>query len=158
MRAYSERLYDGNLLDLVQGWGFRGGQEPSRYFGRGLFWGLRPFLRPWVANPLRLLAIRRLAEAQGMLSPLRRDPPVVIDNRALDGFLEFFFKVDCYERNCEECRYCHRWAERAVRLDPAWRREVLSGYDEILEAIRSGAMWRYGQKSWRRGSSPGARG
>ncbi|MFQ5519906.1 MAG: U32 family peptidase [Candidatus Methylomirabilia bacterium] len=147
VRAYSEGRYDGNLLDLVQGWGFQSGRAPSRYFGRGLFWSLRTFLRPWAINPLRLVKIRRLAEAQGMLSPLRREPPVVIDNRALDGFLKFFFDVDCHERDCEECRYCYRVAERAVRVDPAWRREVLTRYDEALEELRSGAMWRYWEKN-----------
>lgn len=79
-----------------------------------------------------------------MLTPLKGDPPVVIDNRALDGFLEFFFHVDCHERDCEECGYCHRAAQRAVRIDPGFRREVLRRYDEVLEDLRSGAMWRYG--------------
>ena len=144
VRAYSEGRYDGNLLDLVQGWGFRSSPEPSGYFGRGLFWSLRTFLRPWTVNPLQLMKIRRLAEAQGMLNPLRRDPPVVIDNRALDGFLEFFFTVDCHERDCKECGYCSRVAERAVRIDPEFRREILRRYDEVLENLRSGAMWRYG--------------
>ena len=145
VRAYSERRYDGNLLDLVQGWGFRSGREPSRYFRRGLFWSLRTFLRPWTVNPMRLFPIRRLAEAQGMLSPLPRDPPVVIDNRALDGFLKFFFHVDCQERDCEECRYCHRMAELAVWIDPEFQREALRQYDEVLDDLRSGAMWSYGQ-------------
>ncbi len=151
VRAYSERRYDGNLLDLIQGWGFRSGQKPSRYFRRGLFWNLRTFLRPWAINPLRLLKIRALAEAQGMLTLLRRDPPVVIDNRALDGFLPFFFNVDCHERNCEECRYCHRTAERVVRIDPEFREEVLRRYDEVLEDLRCGAMWRYGQRNSAKG-------
>jgi hypothetical protein len=151
VRAYSERCYDGNLLDLVQGWGFQSGQEPSQYFRRGLFWSFRTFVRPRTVNPLRLLPIRRLAEAQGMLTPLRRDPPVVIDNRALDGFLEFFFKVDCHERDCEECRYCHRVAERAVRVDPEFRREVLRQYDEVLDDLCSGGMWRYAGRIRRMG-------
>ncbi len=151
VKAYSEGRYDGNLLDLVQGWGFRSGSEPSGYFRRGMFWSLRTFLRPWTVNPLRLLKIRRLAEVQGMLNPLRRDPPVVIDNRALDGFLEFFFTGDCHEWDCEECRYCHRVAERAVRIDPEFRREVLRRYDEVLEDLRSGAMWGYGQENPERG-------
>ena len=147
VQAYSARHYDGNLLDLVQGWGFRSAREPARHVRRGLFWSLRTFLRPWAANPLGLLKIRRLAEAQGMLTPLRRDPPVVVDNRALDGFLEFFFLVDCHERDCERCRYCHRVAERAVRIDPEFRQELLGRYDEVLEDLRSGAMWRYGGKA-----------
>ena len=95
---------------------------------------------------MRLLPIRRLAEAQGMLSPLRRDPPVIIDNRALDGFLKFFFHADCQQRDCEECRYCHCLAERAVWIDPEFRQEGLHRYDEVLEDLRSGAMWRYWQK------------
>jgi collagenase-like PrtC family protease len=143
VKAYSERGYDGNLLDLVQGWGFPSGRTPAGYFRRGLFWSLRVFLRPWTVNPLRLGKIRRLAETQGMLSPLRRDPPVIVDNRALDGFLEFFFDTDCSERDCEACRYCHRVAERAVRIDPLFRQEVLRQYDEVLEDLRSGAMWSY---------------
>lgn len=151
VRAYSEGRYDGNLLDLVQGWGFRDGPGPSGYFGSGRFWSLRTFLRPWTVNPARLMKIRRLAEAQGMLNPLRGDPPVVIDNRALDGFLEFFFTVDCHERDCEECGYCYRVAERAVRINPEFRREILGRYDEILEDLRSGAMWRYGRSHSARG-------
>lgn len=144
VKAYSERRYDGNLLDLVQGWGFRSGPEHSEHVERGLFWRLRTFLRPWTANPLRLMRIRRLAEAQGMLGTLRRAPPVVIDNRALDGFLDYFFGVNCHERDCEECRYCHRVAERAVRIDPSFREEVLRLCDEVLEDLRSGTMWSYG--------------
>ncbi len=147
VRAYTERRYEGNLLDLVQGWGFRSGREPSAYFRRGLFWNLRSFLRPWRVNPLRLVKIRRLAEAQGMLNPLRRDPPVVIDNRALDGFLDFFLTGDCHEWDCQECRYCHRAAERAVTIDPEFRRDLLRRYDEVLEDLGSGAMWRYGRSS-----------
>jgi len=141
VRAYSERRYEGNLLDLVQGWGFRSGPEPSRRVRGGLFWSLRTFLRPWVANPLKLRTIRRLAELQGMLTPLRREPPVVVDNRALDGFLDFFRTVDCPGRDCDACRYCHRAAARAVRIDPEFRQAVLPLYDEVLEALRSGAMW-----------------
>jgi hypothetical protein len=68
---------------------------------------------------------------------------VIVDNRALDGFLEFFFDTDCSERDCEACRYCHRVAERAVRIDPLFRQEVLRQYDEVLEDLRSGAMWSY---------------
>lgn len=143
VRAYSERRSEGNLLDLVQGWAFSRGPEPSRRFRGGLFWSLRTFLRPWIANPLRLRKIRRLAELQGMLTPLRRDPPVVVDNRALDGFLDLFRAGDCAARDCEGCRYCHRAAERAVRIDPEFRREVLALYDEVLEELQSGAMWRY---------------
>lgn len=143
VRAYTQGRYDGNLLDLVQGYGFQRGYEPRRYYRRGLFWNLKYFLSPFLVNPARLLKIRRLAERQGMLSPLPGEPPVYIDNRVLDGFLEFFFTVDCSTRDCEECRYCHRVAERAVRIDPAFRDECLRQYDEVLGELHSGKMWDY---------------
>lgn len=143
VRAYAQGFYDGNLLDLVQGYGFQGGYEPRRYFRRGLFWNLKYFLRPFLVNPARLIKIRRLAERQGMLFPLPGKPPVYIDNRALDGFLEFFFTVDCSTRDCEACRYCHRFADRAVWIDPKFREECLRMYDEVLRDLHTGLMWDY---------------
>lgn len=148
VRAYSEGRYEGNLLDLVQGYGFACGGDPPRYYRRGLYWNLWTFLRPFFVNPIRLLRIRRLAEAQGMLSPLPGEPPVVIDNRALDGFINFFFSVDCRDRDCEACRYCHAVAEKAVRIDPGFQRESLERFDRTLEDLAGGGMWRY----WRRRS------
>lgn len=38
-------------------------------------------------------------------------------------------------------------AERAVRIDPEFREEVLRRYDEVLDDLRCGAMWRYGQRN-----------
>lgn len=47
--------------------------------------------------------------------------PVRLDNRALDGFIDFFHrKTDC-RLGCRDCRYCDDWGERALRYesDPA---------------------------------------
>jgi len=44
---------------------------------------------------------------------------ISIDNTELDGFLEGFQKIRCAETLCEECRYCHGYAKRAVRFDRA---------------------------------------
>jgi hypothetical protein len=143
VRAYTQGRYDGNLLDLVQGYGFQGGYEPRRYFRRGLFWNLKYFLSPFLVNPARLFKIRRLAERQGMLFPLPGKPPVYIDNGALDGFLDFFLTNDCSARDCEACRYCHRFAEKAVWVDPEFREECLRMYDEVLRDLHTGQMWDY---------------
>lgn len=38
-----------------------------------------------------------------------------VDNRSLDGFLEFFVQSpEACTRLCEECRYCKSWAEAAI--------------------------------------------
>jgi hypothetical protein len=36
-------------------------------------------------------------------------------------------------------------AERAVRIDPGFREELLRRYDEVLDDLGSGAMWSYGR-------------
>ncbi len=38
-----------------------------------------------------------------------------IDNRALDGFLDFFRNKSCAQSDCNECHYCDRIAEKVVK-------------------------------------------
>ncbi len=40
---------------------------------------------------------------------------VRIDNRALDGFIDFFQKKHDCRVGCRDCRYCDDWAARALR-------------------------------------------
>jgi hypothetical protein len=142
VKAWSERRYDGNLLDLVQPFGFaesRGAEE-----GKGLRWKIRHFFRPLTVSLRRLWAVKRLAEERGLLG--RRDglPPVEIDNRALDGFMDRFLSKGCKDVDCEACRHCHRWAEKAVRIDPGYRERCLALYDEVFRDMHSGRMWGLG--------------
>ncbi len=147
VKAYAERRYDGNLLDLVQPYGFSTGPD-RRYYRTGLrklAWGLRFALRPRKVNPLRMLPIKRLAEVRGLVQPLEGETPVYVDNRALDGFMERFRTEGCRDRACEECRWCHRFAERAVRIEPNQQREALAAYQEIFRSLDSGHMWKWGR-------------
>lgn len=89
-----------------------------------------------------------------MLSPLTGEPPVFVDNRALDGFIDFFFSVDCRDRDCEACRYCHAVAEKAVRIAPGFRSESLKRFDRTLEDLAGGGMWRYRRRRSRASGSP----
>jgi len=77
-RAYSDRHFDGDLLELI--------------FGPGM--------------------------------------PFVLDNRKLDGFLDFFQKQTCY-LNCGECTYCDRLA---TLIEPV-STEELNGEIEKLEML-----------------------
>ena len=84
----------------------------------------------YIVNTAKAYAIRRL---EGNLTDLFNIPvPMIqytigqymepdfkpelpyIDNRALDGFLEFFRNKSCAQSDCDECRYCDRIAEKAV--------------------------------------------
>ena len=146
VKAYAERRYDGNLLDLVQPYAFSG-VDDKRYYRRGLArlgWILRHAIRPGLVNPARMMHVKRLAEIRGMTCPVEGEPPVYVDNRALDGFMNRFLKTGCRDQLCEDCRWCHRHADQAVRIDPALSKKALGTYDRIFEALDGGSMWRYG--------------
>jgi len=137
VRAYHERRYDGNLLDLIQGFGFREA-APS---GGGFFRKTGLFFRPDKVNVFKLSPIRKLCRIRGMLSPLKNGNPVMIDNQKLDGFIDRFLKTGCRNVCCEDCRYCHRFAEKAVTVDPDFRKECLSLHEKIDEQILDGSMF-----------------
>jgi collagenase-like PrtC family protease len=143
VRAYAARRYDGNLLDLVQPYALNGvtGNEP--YYRKGPLWYLRFLLRPRLANPARMLPLKRLADLRHMTRPVEGPPPVFVDNRALDGFMERFREAGCRDQDCETCRWCHEFARKAVRVDEARRAEALAAYEELFGSLDGGGMWRY---------------
>jgi hypothetical protein len=143
VKAYAERRYEGNLLDLVQPYGFRDVKGSGRYYRHGLAWLLRFFFRPMLANPARMLLLKRLADLLSMTRPAEGDPLVRIDNRALDGFMERFRERGCREEDCGECRWCHEFAGKSVRMDEGKRALALAACDEIFQALHDGSMWRY---------------
>ncbi len=143
VKAYAERRYDGNLLDLVQPYAFGGVGAQERYYRRGIGWFLRYAVRPGLANPARMMVLKRLADALSMTRPVAGPPPVFVDNRALDGFMERFRKEGCRDADCEVCRWCHDFAARAVRVDEAHRERALRAFDALFGALDGGAMWRY---------------
>ncbi len=143
VRAYAERRFDGNLLDLVQPFAFRAMEGTKRHYRRGFGWLLRYLLRPGLANPVRMVPLKRLADLRGMTGPVEGVPPVFVDNRSLDGFLERFREAGCRDVDCEECRWCHEFARKAVRIDGAARAEALAAYDEVFRSLCDGSLWRY---------------
>jgi collagenase-like PrtC family protease len=60
----------------------------------------------------------------------------VIDNRKLDGFLEFFRENTCRDRSCDDCGYCERVAEKVLTVDNP--EIVADGFTKAVDAIISG--------------------
>jgi hypothetical protein len=150
-RAYHDRTYDGNLIDIVQCYGFkdaRSSTQPKRPW----LWDIREFLKPMTLHPLRMLPFRELAKLQGMLYTYSGDKDALsIDNRALDGFIERFLERDCLDLDCDRCRYCHSYADNAVRIDPRFQQECLELANRLLGDLASGRMWGCcTQPDWRR--------
>ena len=143
VRAYHAGRYDGNLLDLVQNYAYPKSvfkKEDNAYFSVRRM--ARYFLKPSQVNLLEFPKIVRFGKTASMLYPREGDNPVYIDNRALDGFLARFETQGCESVDCEKCRYCHHWAEKAVYVDPEWRLRMTQIYDELLRDLHGGSMWR----------------
>ncbi len=58
---------------------------------------------------------------------------IYIDNAELSDFLDGFRTINCAETYCENCRYCHRYAERAVRFDRAEADILAADISKLLE-------------------------
>ena len=140
--AYARGRYDGNLLDLVQNYAYPRSTLKKR--DEQLFSVRRMakyFLKPSEVNLLRFTQVVEFGKALSMLYPREGDNPVYVDNRALDGFLDRFETLGCEAVDCEQCRYCHAWAEKSVSFDPVWRKKMTAVFDTLLNDLHDGSMW-----------------
>lgn len=140
-QAYHARRYDGNLINIIQPYGYSKARSASQP-RRGFFWDFRALFRPLKANSSCLLRWREFARVNGMCYQGEFGAPVMIDNRALDGFLDGVMARECGSRDCAQCRYCHNVARDVVTIDAAYRERCLTLGEEILDDMKSGAMWR----------------
>jgi collagenase-like PrtC family protease len=138
VKAYSEGRYDGNLLDLIQPFGYK--EKSTASLTGGLFNKWRYLLRPGMVHLPMLMKLRELATRRGMLEPLTGDP-VYIDNAQLAGFIPGFSDRDCRKTDCNACGWCASYAGKAVRIDATYRTELLNLYEEIFGDMYSGRMW-----------------
>jgi collagenase-like PrtC family protease len=140
VRAYAERHFEGNLLDLIQPYGYKvsakgrsGGMENLRRF-------LKYFFRPGVVRHAAVMRLKELAEKRGLMAGMDWDP-VYIDNRGLDGFVDGMKGINCRETDCAQCGYCSAWTGKAVRVDEDYRAEMLRLYKEVFDEMYSGELW-----------------
>jgi len=129
-RAYASRQYDGNLLDILSlellgdPHGFHPNiEEQSRARLTQLDAGERRLTLRMFQLRQRLLALN-----------------VTIDNAALADFLQGFRKISCAETFCDDCRYCHRHAERAVRFDRDEAARLVTEIDAMVDDFMT-AKW-----------------
>jgi len=108
VRAYLDRRYDGNLLDIINLVSFG---LPDKMYGR----------EDEASGAARTYAsIKNRFDFEQM---------VVIDNRALDGFLDHFIRHPC-PPSCAGCSVCDRYADKAVTLRPGMVEEFRTLLDD----------------------------
>jgi len=107
--AYSNRKYEGNLVDIIQGFSFSSSGSHKKDKNIGFRESLD---REYLAK-------------------------LYIDNTKLDGFIEFFKKQNC-NAMCDECKYCEEWAKKVVRLNKEQVDSYTSYVKDYLDDIISG--------------------
>jgi collagenase-like PrtC family protease len=134
VRAYEERRYDGNLLDLFT--------LPRKDAFTPVH--LEYFIKPQHVNIMKVSEL-------GDVFDLEVRELIQIDNKKLDGFLEHFKKKDCNQTTCAQCHYCdrvlkkaavikERELKKAARKVKAFSDKLISG--EIFDIPKSHLVFR----------------
>jgi collagenase-like PrtC family protease len=128
VNAYEKKSYPGNLVKLLT--------LPQQ----GAF--LTPDLE--VIQRTDLIEPEKMEE---MMAVLREPFPekVTIDNSKLNGFLDYFKKIDCFHMDCDRCGYCERIASQAISIDEEWRQEMISRFDRSMEILVKGEIAGFSQ-------------
>jgi len=121
VKAYQERSYVGNLAKLLNVRMDKGDfLVPNfEYNNNATF-----------VDPDKMSEIYQLIFANN----------IIIDNKKLDGFLEFFIKnkVNCLETDCQECGYCSFIAKTAVSYDVNEYQRLIKQFDNLFNKLTSG--------------------
>ena len=67
-------------------------------------------------------------------------PKINIDNRSLEGFIDFFKKQDCLS-GCDNCHYCQNIADKAIQFDRNEVNEYISKLVVSLENLSSSKVF-----------------
>ncbi|HID92825.1 MAG TPA: hypothetical protein EYP60_01895 [bacterium (Candidatus Stahlbacteria)] len=116
--AYSRRSYNGNLADLLGPHSSYGKNEDLR------------IVNPW--------EIGNFEELEEMRKTDLFRPNVYIDNKKLEGFLDFFRTGNCETRHCDECKHCEEYTNRAVSIDGTKKDIILKNLKAVLDWLKTG--------------------
>ena len=122
-KAYSERKYNGNLLDLLPVF-----HESSPVTLRNAWHKLKYFFHPLESNLFNCFKLRKITK--------RID--VCIDNRKLDGFIKKFIEQDCSTKECSQCRYCDNIAKKVITYNQDTMEQAKHFSKEFLDNLVQG--------------------
>ena len=131
VKAYAEKSYEGNLLDILNYVGNKGGYRKVRKGAmiRGALTGKAGF------------GLLKLKGATFL-------PEVYINNKNLNGFMEYFKENPCKDKICYtddkpygECRHCYNLAEKLVHMDKEKREKGIGMAEELVTDITSGRIF-----------------
>jgi collagenase-like PrtC family protease len=124
VRAYENRRYEGNLLDLFT-LPRKGAFTPVH---------LEYFIKPKHVNIMKVSEL-------GKVFDLEVRELIHIDNNKLNGFLEHFKKKDCNQTSCEQCRYCDNVFKKAATVDVKALMQAAQRVKDFSEKLISGEIF-----------------
>ncbi|MBN2535318.1 MAG: U32 family peptidase [Spirochaetales bacterium] len=128
MKAYHERSYDGNLIDLL-------GQIINKKKGA-------PIDMDRVFNLKNPEDMKKVEKFLGVLNILISDL-YYLDNKAIpDDFLEEFKKRDCKRMSCLKCGYCKKIADMVIKKtqDDEQIQGTIHMLKEVKQEILDGSL------------------
>lgn len=118
VKAYVERTYEGNLLDLIQGHGVVEA-DSLKLMKRNV--NTRTELYNEIKR-VRGIGVKRECERH-----------IYIDNKKLDGFIKMFYEDKC-TGNCNACGYCNNISKKTITKNKAvcdYLEELYTKYNRI---------------------------
>ncbi len=118
LKAYCERKYDGNLLDLIQGHGVTEKGDLK-------------LTKNKVETQQEIY--EEIKRVRGLGKPRECERHIYIDNKKLDKFIDFFVKGNC-SGNCESCGYCKKISTKVIKENKEvveYLKELYNKYDNI---------------------------
>ena len=139
VKAYAEREFKGNLLELV---------APVAQIKRELgmsFTGqlrmIKTMFRPTQIKPGSLRKMEKYASHMVLHKFDKQNAAIYIDNSGLDSFLKGIRIRNCLLLNCEECGYCHKWASRVVYIDDLYKKQGTEMAEDLNLGLESSSLW-----------------
>ena len=118
VKAYVDRKYDGNLLDLIQGHGCVTSKDIT-------------FKKNKVTT--REEIYDEIKRVRGLGTERQCDRHIYIDNQKLNNFIKFFVNGKC-TNECDKCNYCKKISENVISKNNQvyeYLKELYNKYDEV---------------------------
>ena len=124
VKAYENRHYDGNLLDLFT-LPRKGAFTPIH---------LEYFIKPKHVNIMKISELEKVFD-------LEVRELIQIDNRKLDGFIQYFQTKDCYQTSCSQCRYCENFFQKVAVVNSQEVKKAAQRVRDFSEKLLSGEIF-----------------
>ena len=118
VKAYTDRKYEGNLLDLIQGHGVVAKDDLK--------------LQRQSVNSRKEI-YEEIRRVRGLGRQRECERHIYIDNKKLDNFITFFIDNKC-TGNCNSCGYCNMIAKNVITKNKEvcdYLLELYNKYDEV---------------------------